>query len=288
VAIHLGYLALIDVLTYVFSVLVLVTLVQIPSPPITLDGDSAKGSLLREMRFGWDYITARRGLLALLMFFVVINFLGAVLQPLYTPLVLDTWNPAVLGYISTIMGAGMLAGTLVMSAWGGGKRKVYTLLGFGVFGSVFLAGMGLRASIPLLAVGGFGFMFSLPFMNASSQAIWQAKVAPDVQGRVFAIRRAIAWSSQLIGPLLAAPLADGFFKPGMDAGGRLAPLFGPLLGVGPSRGVGLMVVIFGLISAAVSLISFASRSIRNVEIDLPDHVAEPSGSAMAAVPDLAD
>jgi len=66
-----------------------------------------------------------------------------------------------------------------------------------------------------------------PFMNACSQAIWQAKVAPDVQGRVFSVRRAIAWSSGIIAPLLAAPLADYFFKPGMIAGGWLAPVFWP-------------------------------------------------------------
>jgi hypothetical protein len=58
-------------------------------------------------------------------------------------------------------------------------------------------------------------MFMEPMMNASSQAIWQSKVAPDVQGRVFGVRRMIAWSAQIVGPLLAAPLADHVFKPAM-------------------------------------------------------------------------
>jgi MFS family permease len=279
VAIKVGNLAMIDFVTYLFSVALLLAFVRIPNPPVTADGHEAKGSFFREMRFGWDYITARRGLLALLMFFLAINFLGAVLQPLFTPLVLDTWNPAVLGYISTIMGVGMLAGTLVMSAWGGGRRKVYTLLGSGAVGSLFLAAMGVRASIPLLAIGGFGFMFSVPLMNASSQAIWQAKVAPDVQGRVFSIRRAIAWSSQMVAPLLAAPLADGFFKPAMAVGGTLAPVLGPILGVGASRGVGLMVIVLGLLSVATSLIALGSPAIRQVERDLPDHAATAAASA---------
>src|SRR5258708_9488686 len=124
------------------------------------------------------------------------------------------------------MGLGMLSGTLVMSAWGGGKRKVYTLLGINLVGSCFLILAGVRASIPLLAVAAFGFMFTLPIMNASSQAIWQAKVAPDVQGRVFAVRRAIAWSSQILSPLLAAPLVDYIFRPGIAVGASLAPFFG--------------------------------------------------------------
>jgi len=112
-------------------------------------------------------------------------------------------------------------------------------------------------------------------MNASSQAIWQAKVAPDVQGRVFAIRRMIAWSSGLIAPLLAAPLADYVFKPGMAEGGALAVLLGPIVGVGANHGVGVLISVLGLFSVGVCVLSFFSRSIRNVETDLPDHATVP-------------
>ncbi len=185
-----------------------------------------------------------------------------------------------LGYISTIMGVGMLLGTLFMSAWGGGRRKIYTLLGSTFVSSIFLTAVGLRASIPLLAVCGFGFMFNMPLLNASSQAIWQSKVAPDVQGRVFSVRRAIAWSTQLISPLLAAPLADYVFRPAMSAGGALAPILGPLIGVGSNRGVGLLISILGFLNMVVAVVAFSSRRLRHIEIDLPDHVATaPAGSA---------
>ena len=148
--------------------------------------------------------------------------------------------------------------------------------------ALFLTGAGLRASIPLLAVCGFGFMFSTPFMNASSQAIWQSKVAADVQGRVFAVRRAIAWSSQIVAPLLAAPLADYLFKPGMASGGILVPVLGPIFGVGASRGVGTLISLLGFLMIIVTLVAFSSRRIREVETDLPDHDANsalplPSG-----------
>lgn len=275
VAVKLGYLALIDFVTYVFAVAVMLLLVRIPAPPKTDEGHQAGGDLLNKMTFGWSYITRRRGLLALLMYFLVMNFLFGVVEPLFVPLVLDNWDARVLGLLSTIMGVGMLTGTLTMSAWGGGRRKIVTLLGAGVVESVFLAAMGLRAYIPLLAVGGFGLMFAMPFMNASSQAIWQAKVAPDVQGRVFAIRRAIAWSTMILAPLLAAPLADHVFKPAMAAGGALEPLLGPILGSGASRGIGLMVTVLGIISASFSFLAFGNRTIRTVETALPDHTAAP-------------
>jgi DHA3 family macrolide efflux protein-like MFS transporter len=271
VAIHLGNMALIDFASYAFSVLLMLLFVRIPNPPRTDEGQAAKGSLWKEMRFGWEYIAARKGLLALLFFFMTTNFLFGVISPLIVPLILDNWNASVLGYLSTLMGVGMLAGTLVMSAWGGGKRKIFTLLGAGVLSGMFLAAVGLRASIPLIAVCGVGMMFCGPFMNASSQAIWQAKVAPDVQGRVFAVRRAIAWSSGIIAPLLAAPLADYLFKPAMAAGGVLAPTLGPLFGFGAGRGVGVLMSLAGVFSIGVSLVALLTPLIRRVELDLPDH-----------------
>jgi DHA3 family macrolide efflux protein-like MFS transporter len=271
VAIHIGNMALIDFATYAFSALLMLLFVRIPDPPRSEDGQKAKGSVWKEMRFGWDYIAARKGLLSLLIFFLVNNFLSGVMGPLIVPLILDNWDASTLGYISTLMGVGMLAGTLVMSAWGGGKRKIYTLLGAGVLGSLFLGVVGLRASIPLIIICGIGIMFFGPFMSACSQAIWQAKVAPDVQGRVFAVRRTIAWSSGLIAPLLAAPLADYIFKPGMAAGGALAPVLGPIFGYGASRGVGVLISLVGLLSALVSIVAFFIPLIRRVELDLPDH-----------------
>jgi MFS transporter, DHA3 family, macrolide efflux protein len=279
VSIHLGNMALIDFASYAISVLLMLLFVRIPNPLRTADGQQAKGSLWKEMRFGWDYITTRKGLLALLVFFLATNFLSGVMGPLIVPLILDNWDASTLGYISTLMGVGMLVGTLVMSAWGGGKRKIFTLLAAGIFSGLFLGAAGLRASLPLIATCGVMIMFFGPFMNACSQAIWQTKVAPDVQGRVFAVRRTIAWSSGIIAPLLAAPLADYIFKPGMAAGGALAPLLGPIFGVGASRGMGVLICVVGLLMAIVSVIAFFIPLIRRVELDLPDHVLAATAPA---------
>jgi MFS family permease len=271
VGIHLGNMALIDFATYAFSVLLLLLFVRIPNPERTSQGQAAKGSFWKEMRFGWDYITARKGLLALLLFFLATNFLSGVMSPLLVPLILDNWDASTLGYISTLMGVGMLGGTLVMSAWGGGKRKIFTLLGAATLIGLFLGAVGLRAYLPLLIVCGMGVMFFSPFTNACSQAIWQAKVAPDVQGRVFAVRRAIAWSAGIIAPLLAAPLADYIFKPGMAAGGGLAPLLGPIFGYGASRGIGVLISLVGLLTSVVAIVAWFTPLVRRVELDLPDH-----------------
>jgi len=279
VAIKLGLMAMLDVASYAIAIALMLFFVRIPAPAAPQEDQQRRGDWRRELSFGWTYITKRRGLLSLMVYFMVTNFLLAILHPLYVPLVMDNWDASVLGFIGTTLGAGMLVGTLTMSAWGGGRRKVITLLTAGGIGSLCLAVMGLRAFVPLIAAAGFMHMFMLPLINGSSQAIWQAKVAPDVQGRVFAIRRAIARSASIIGPLLAAPLADRVFKPAMSSGGALEPLLGPIFGSGASRGIGLMITIVGILVATISFLSFGNRAIRNVETDLPDHAAAPKAAA---------
>jgi MFS transporter, DHA3 family, macrolide efflux protein len=189
-------------------------------------------------------------------------------------LILDNWDASTLGFLSTLMGVGMLVGTLVMSAWGGGKRKIYPLLGFFLLDGLFLMAVCVRASIPLLAVCGFGAMFCGPITIACSQAIWQAKVAPELQGRVFAFRRTIGMSASIVAPLLAAPLADYVFKPAMAPGGALAPVLGPLIGVGAGRGIGVLISAVGVTIVVTTLIALSVPVLRRVELDLPDHDRE--------------
>jgi MFS transporter, DHA3 family, macrolide efflux protein len=271
VSIRLGNMALIDFSSYVFAVLLMLAFVHLPAPGRVAAQATQKQSLWQEMRFGWVYITTRRGLLALLIYFMAYNFLSGIVGPLITPLILDNWDASALGFLSTLMGVGMLTGTLVMSAWGGTRRKIDTLLWAGLLDGLFLIAAGLRASLPLLAVCGFGAMFCGPIINAASQAIWQIKVAPDLQGRVFAFRRTIAMSAGLLAPLLAAPLTDYLFKPAMAAGGGLAPILGPIFGVGAGRGVGVMFSLVGVGIVIASVIALNVPRLKSVETDLPDH-----------------
>jgi hypothetical protein len=124
-------------------------------------------------------------------------------------------------------------------------------------------------------------MFFIPVLNGSNQAIWQAKVAPDVQGRVFATRRLIAQITAPLAMLTAGPLADRLFEPAMQAGSRWANLFGWLVGVGPGAGIGLLFVITSLIGAFAALMGYTIPAVRNIETILPDYVP-------VAQPELSD
>jgi len=110
-------------------------------------------------------------------------------------------------------------------------------------------------------------------VNSSNQAIWQAKVAPDVQGRVFGARRVIAQFSYLIGFIVAGPLADRLFEPVMQPGGALADMFGELFGTGPGVGMALLMAVCGLTGASFGLAGYLFPDIRNVEVVISDHDA---------------
>jgi len=117
----------------------------------------------------------------------------------------------------------------------------------------------------------FAGMFVSPVINASNQAIWQSKVVPDLQGRVFATRRLIAQVSAPPAMVLAGLLADAVFEPAMKPGGSLAPVFGWLVGTGEGSGMALIFILTGLLGAAFSLSIYAIRTVREVETIIPDH-----------------
>lgn len=276
-------IVLIDFLTYFFAVGALL-IVRIPQPPLTTQVEQdGRGKIWRDALFGWQYLRQRRGLFNLLIYFALVNFLVNFSGVLNGPLVLSFSTPAVLGAIQTVLGLGMLLGGLVLGVWGGPKRRIAGVLGFITLGSLAFLTIGLRADPLWIGAGFFVFLFTIPIASGCSQAIFQTKVAPDLQGRVFAIRSLISRSIMPLAFLLAGPLADRVFEPLMRPGGSLAErLPGMLLGVGPGRGIGLMFVISGLLLMVATTFAFLNPRIRNLESELPDALPEELHSEPAS------
>ena len=202
---------------------------------------------------------------------------------LAAPLVLarTSNNQLVLGTVQSVGGIGGVLGGLLLSVWGGPRRKIDGVLGgFIVEGLLGAVVFGLGRGIVLWSAGLFFSGFLLPILNGSSQAIWQAKVAPDVQGRVFSVRRLIAQITAPLAMLLAGPLADYVFEPAMMPGGAWADTFGGLVGTGPGAGMSLIFIVAGLLSVLVGLAGYAVPVIRDVETILPDHDA--GGASLVA------
>jgi len=267
--IQLEGVILIDFATFVFAVITLL-LVRFPKPRSAITGKSENTSLKQEITFGWKYISARQGLLGLLVFFAVINFLWGMVGALITPMILGFTTSDELGVIISIAGVGMLVGSLIMSIWGGPQRRINGVLRFEFLSGICFLLMGLRPSFWSTAIGAFGAHVTIAIVYGSNQAIWQSKIAPNVQGRVFATQQMIAKAALPLAYLLAGPLADNLFEPLLATTGLLIESVGQIIGIGSGRGIGLLFIMMGMIKMAVTLIGYAHPRIRLVENELPD------------------
>lgn len=221
----------------------------------------------REVVYGWGYIWARPGLLGLLLFLAASNFSIGMVTVLVTPLVLAFASATTLGMVLSIGGSGMLVGSVVMSVWGGPRQAVYGVLGASLLLGVCICIAGLRPSTPLITAAAFCGFFCSPIVGGCSQAIWQRQVAPELQGRVFAVRRMIAFSAMPLAYLVAGPLTDQLFEPLLVTGGPLTSSLGQLIGVGPGRGIGLLFLVLGTISVLASIAGYLYSPLRQVEAE---------------------
>jgi MFS family permease len=268
----------IDIITFVFAIGALL-IVTIPQPKVTEEGLESRGSIWKEAIYGFRYIIKRPSLLGLQLVFMVGNFLVGIAYTLQAPMILASTgsNEMALATVNSAGAIGGVVGGLAMTAWGGPKKLINgVLMGWGLSSLLGVTLMGLGDQIPIWAIASFIGMFFIPIINGSNQAIWQKKVAPDVQGRVFSIRRLIAWFVNPASMLIAGPLADFVLEPAMTEGGFLADQFGWLVGTEPGSGMSLIFIFMGILAAIFSFASYSIPEIRNVEEILPDHDELPT------------
>ncbi len=267
----------IDVVTFVLAIAAL-AFVVVPQPQQSESGRQAQGNLLSEAAYGFRYIFARPSLLGLQLVFLFGNIFSGIFQTLLAPMVLSQTgnNELALGSVQSAGALGAIVGGVLMSVWGGTKRRVHgVLLGHIIIGVVEQILFGVGRTLPIwVAAMALGNMI-IPWLNGSNQAIWQAKVAPDLQGRVFSARRLIAWGANPLSALTAAFLADRIFGPAMmQPNSALANNFGWLVGTQPGSGMALMMIFGGIGVVLVGSLGYLVPAVRNAEDLLPDHDAK--------------
>ncbi|HSJ89336.1 MAG TPA: MFS transporter, partial [Anaerolineales bacterium] len=266
----------IDVVTFILAIFVL-AFIHVPQPRRTTEGVQAEGNILQEAVFGFRYIFSRPSLLGLQMVFFFGNLCAGIAFTVLAPMVLlRTGNDSVrLGIVQSAGAIGGVVGGVAMSAWGGFKRRVHGVLAGWIVSSIFFALVGLTTWIPLwIGALSLSALFG-PLINGSNQAIWQAKVPPDMQGRVFSARRLIAWLTNPISPIIAGTLADYVLEPAMRTSSGWSSLFGWLIPPGPGAGMSLLIFLGGLGGILAGLIGYFIQPIREAEDILPDYDAVP-------------
>ena len=263
----------IDIATFVFAIL-MVLWIAIPQAKVSEEGNKSKGSLLKESAFGFKYIWERKNLLYIQLVFFGGNFFSSIAYTVVNPMFLARTNnnAALFGVFQSVASVGGVVGGLLITAWGGPKKRVLgVLFGWILFGMLGLGFLGFGQTIPLWMIGSFFGSFLGPVINSSNQAIWQSKVPPDIQGKVFSVRRMIAQITGPLGMLLAGILADQLLEPAMLPGGSLSPVLGGYFGTAQGSGMSVMIALCTVMTILVGVVGYLNPMIRNIEKMIPDH-----------------
>jgi len=181
---------LFDVGTAVFAVIPLL-FIAIPQPKKEHVAAIKTSSFLSNARDGLRFVLHWPGMLVLLAGASVLNILLIPAFNLAPLLVMNHFKggAAELGLLEAAVGLGMLLGGLLLSVWGGFKKKLYTILlgmmGLGAAALILGLTPGTILWLGMVSVFVIGFMISM--IDAPLSAIMQATVPPEMQGRVFGL-----------------------------------------------------------------------------------------------------
>ncbi len=273
---------LIDLVTFLVGVAVVLR-VHIPRPPQTDEGQAMQGSMWQEAMGGLRYLWSRRVLFILMLFTSVVNFLVVGVMTLLTPYVLArTSSEVTLGVILSLFNLGAIVGAVIIGVWGGTRPRIHTMMPALIAVGLFLMMLGMAQSGLALAAAAFLLMLPLPMIEAPYMSMMQAKVPPDLQGRVFAITGQISMLLTPLAYLLIGPLADRVFEPAVgQSGWAVAAQF---VGESTGSGMGLMFALAGGITAILTVAMYAHPAIRSLEANLPDYVSAQKSSVAVTSP----
>ena len=263
-ALPMAGIMFVDVGTALIGMLPLL-FVHVPQPneaasEVQGEGEAAPTSVWTDLVEGFRYLGRRTGHVTLVGLSAAINLCVVPAFALLPLFVLERLaaGPSQLAWVTSMFGVGLLVGGTVLGAWGGFAKKIVTTL-------VAMVGLGAAIlGLGLVPQGGFGFAlaatfgvgFMVPLINGPVHAILQATVAPELQGRVFALVGSLAAATAPIGMLLGAPIAE-------------------------FTGVGALYVTAGIVAAATGLLGFALPALMRIEEDAEEGAASPGSEGDA-------
>ena len=210
----LGKVLAVDVVTAGLAVLPLL-FVTIPQPERTASAaatGAARASVWADLRAGLRYVAGWPGLLAILVMAMAINF---VVNPAFSlmPILVTKYfglGALQLGWLESVWGIGVVVGGLVLSVWGGFKRRVVTsllgIIGMGI--GTLIVGLSPVGAFTMALLGMLVAGFMNPIVNGPFMAVMQTSVAPEMQGRVFSLIQSASLAMMPLSLLIAGPLAD--------------------------------------------------------------------------------
>jgi DHA3 family multidrug efflux protein-like MFS transporter len=236
-----------------------------------------------DIRGGWAAVLAAPGLLALVLFSTINNFVGGVYMALMDPYGIDLFEVQGWGIWFAVASTGFIAGGALIAATGLGRRPMRTMLLLAAFIGIIGAAFTLREWGWLFIVGCWLYMACIPAIEAAEQTVIQRVVPYEKQGRVFGFAMTFEAAAAPITSLLIAPIAQAWVIPYMRGEGEARWAW--LLGEGQNRGIALIFLIAGLICTVIALLAFLTPQYRRLSAQYeqtPPTEAEPEAGLAAA------
>lgn len=206
---------LIDVVTAAIAVSILF-FTPIPRP--TAQAEKPTTSFWADFQAGLRYVGGWPGMLALIAVACLLNALLTPTASLQALLVKKHFLGEAfhLATLESTFGLGMLGGGILLSVWGGFKRRILTSL-LGITGlGVGMVIVGLAPADGFwLAVGGMALAAVMAAIaNGPIMAVMQAAIAPEMQGRVMTLLNSFAMLMSPLGLIVAGPVAESWSASG--------------------------------------------------------------------------
>ena len=264
----LKLILVIDLCSFVFAFLILLLVLRIPED---VQQKQARKSVFDGCAEGFRYLYGNRGILMIIITMALLNFFSRLTyENILSPMILARSgnNSVALGVVNAVIGIGGIIGGIIVSTGkvkGNSVRMIYVSALFSfLFGDVM---MGVGRNTIAWSFAGLAASLPIAFINAGQMMILYKYVPDKMQGRIFAVRNALQYSTIPAGILLGGFLADYVFEPFMKTEKSFAQMLHRIVGMGTGSGMAVMFLCTGLFGAIFSFISYRQKVIRNLDTE---------------------
>ncbi len=261
----LKIILIVDLMSFIFAFCVLLFIMYIPEDFAI---NSKKKSAFFGCKEGFIFLKKNKGIFIIILTMALINFFSRLTyENILSPMILSRSgnNSVVLGIVNAVMGIGGIFGGIIVSFGKLSKdniKMIYisAILSF-LFGDLL---MGVGRNTLLWSIAGLAASFPIPFINAGQNVILYKNVPEEIQGRVFAVRNAIQYSTIPVGIVLGGFLADYVFEPYMMSNGFFVQIFNFFVGSGSGSGMAVMFLCTGICGSLFSYFVYKNKEIRKL------------------------
>lgn len=261
----LNLILVIDLMSFIFAFLVLIFVLKIPED---ISQKVKKKSVFIGCNEGFQYLKQNHGIFIVIITMALLNFFSRLTyENILSPMILSrSANDSVtLGIVNAVMGIGGIVGGIIVST-GKVRANSVKMIYISAFVSFLLGDimMGIGRNVIAWSIAGLAASLPIPFINAGQMVILYQNIPEEIQGRIFALRNAIQFSSIPLGILLGGLLADYVFEPFMLKENAVTLCLRMLVGEGAGSSMAVMFLCTGILGALFSFSFYQRKDIRNL------------------------